>query len=84
MKKSQLATPAGIDHDFNYLTSVERELERAERHVEASHLGNAPALQKDTPVRKPTQQHLASAGVTVIRAPKGLSREKVNKTHIAK
>jgi hypothetical protein len=86
MKKTQLATPAGIDHDFNYLTSIERKLERSERHVEGSDFGNASALQIDAPGRKSkiTDQHLAAAGVTVIRAPKGLSRQKVNRTRLAK
>ncbi|PSN59788.1 hypothetical protein BS50DRAFT_614455 [Corynespora cassiicola Philippines] len=56
VKKSQLATPAGIDHDFNFLTGVERGLEKAEH------------------------THYAAAGVEVIRAPKGLSRQKENKT----
>ncbi|KAF2691024.1 hypothetical protein K458DRAFT_438734 [Lentithecium fluviatile CBS 122367] len=82
VKKSQLATPAGIDHDFNYLTSVERELERADRHVEGRDSGNASALQKKG--RNITDRHFADAGVTVIRAPKGLSRQKVNKTHPGK
>jgi hypothetical protein len=66
VKKSQLATPAGIDHDYNFLTSIERGLEKARRAAKG---------------RQASDQHFAVAGVAVIRAPKGLSRQKDNKTH---
>ncbi|KAF2638015.1 HIT finger domain-containing protein [Massarina eburnea CBS 473.64] len=76
VKKSQLETPAGIDHDFNFLTGIERGLEKAARSVEGTSSGTASDLRH----RRPVDQRLAATGVTVIRAPKGLSRQKDNKT----
>ncbi|KAJ4354415.1 Box C/D snoRNA accumulation [Didymosphaeria variabile] len=81
VKKSQLATPAGIDHDYNFLTGIERGLEKAEKQLEDPGLGSNPDPRRDAKGRQPTDQHFAGAGVTVIRAPKGLSRQKDNKTH---
>lgn len=80
MKKSQLATPAGIDHDYNFLTGIERGLEKAEKQLEATELGRSPDPRGNGGGRLPTDQHFADAGVSVIRAPKGLSRQKENKT----
>lgn len=77
MKKSHLVTPAGIDHDYNFLSRIERNLERAE--VTANAVGGDPAStnnQQEVNYRK-----LQSSGVKVIRAPKGLSRQKENKSH---
>ncbi|KAJ4296756.1 Box C/D snoRNA accumulation [Kalmusia sp. IMI 367209] len=84
VKKSQLSTPSGIDHDYNFLTSIERSLERAERQVEDRGLGSLSGPRRDAQIRQPADQHYAAAGVTVVRAPKGLSRQKENKTHRSK
>lgn len=84
MKRSELATPSGIDHDYNFLTGIERSLENAERQVEGRTSGNLSDPRRDSQVRQPTDQNFAAAGVTVIRAPKGLSRQKENKTHRSK
>lgn len=81
MKKSQLSTPAGIDHDYNFLTGIERGLDKAERQLESKGVGSLPDPRRDAKGRQPTDQHYAVAGVTVIRAPKGMSRQKENKTH---
>ncbi|KAF1968398.1 hypothetical protein BU23DRAFT_541392 [Bimuria novae-zelandiae CBS 107.79] len=81
VKKSQLATPAGIDHDFNFLTSIDRGLEKAEKQVDAHDLGSRSDPRHGTQVGQPIDQHFAAAGVTVIRAPRGLTRQKENKTH---
>jgi hypothetical protein len=81
VKKSQLATPAGIDHDFNFLTSVERGLEKADRHVSDKGLGAATAPHTRLRKGEPSDQRYAAAGVTVVRAPKGLSRQRENDTH---
>lgn len=81
MKKSQLTTPAGIDHDFNFLTSIERGLEKAEREASGSGLGAASSDVRT--VRKVGAGRYAAAGVTVIPAPKGLSRQKENNTHLS-
>jgi len=81
VKKSQLATPAGIDHDYNFLTGIERGLDKAEKQLQVQGLGSNPDPRRDAKGRQPTDHHFAVAGVTVIRAPKGLSRQKENKTH---
>lgn len=84
MKKSQLATPAGIDHDYNFLTGIERGIERAEKQVEGGAFGTPSDPRHDATARGPTDQQFLAAGVTVIRAPKGLSRQKENKTRRSK
>jgi hypothetical protein len=81
VKKSLLATPAGIDHDYNFLTGIERGLDKAERQLQGKGLGTVPDSRRDTKGRQTSDQHFAVAGVAVIRAPKGLSRQKDNKTH---
>ncbi|KAF1956217.1 hypothetical protein CC80DRAFT_492482 [Byssothecium circinans] len=82
VKKSRLETPAGIDHDFNFLTTIERGLEKAARSVESTSIGTASDIRQNphTGSRRVADQHLAATGVTIIRAPKGLSRQKNNKT----
>jgi hypothetical protein len=82
VKKSQLATPAGIDHDYNFLTGIERGLEKAARDVEAKGVttGSSDPRQKQNAV----PAWYADAGVTLISAPKGLSRQKENRTHRTK
>ena len=80
VKKSQLATPAGIDHDYNFLTGIERGLEKAEKQLEDTDLGSRSDPRRNGKGRLLTNQHFADAGVTVIRAPKGLSRQKENKS----
>ncbi|KAL9593020.1 MAG: hypothetical protein Q9179_006159 [Wetmoreana sp. 5 TL-2023] len=35
IKRKDLATPKSIDHDYNYLTSIERQLDSAERHAKS-------------------------------------------------
>jgi len=82
MKKSQLVTPAGIDHDFNFLSGIERDMEKAERAISATDViadGNVA-----THHGKVNYHRLETAGVKVIRAPRGLSRQRENKSHISK
>ncbi|KAF2003282.1 hypothetical protein P154DRAFT_520237 [Amniculicola lignicola CBS 123094] len=81
IKKSQLATPAGIDHDFNFLASIERGVERADREVQERGLGASDDVRAGPRKGEVGDRQLQAAGVTVIRAPKGLTRQKQNKTH---
>ncbi|KAF2747300.1 HIT finger domain-containing protein [Sporormia fimetaria CBS 119925] len=81
VKKSQLATPAGIDHDYNFLSSIERGLQKAERDVESKVDTSESQGSKKS---RPSAKHLSDAGITVIRAPKGLSRERENRTQWSK
>lgn len=84
VKKSQLATPAGIDHDFNFLTGIERGIEKAEKTASAAAADSSSETQPKT--RSQLAGNLygrleATAGVTIIKAPKGLSRQKENNSH---
>lgn len=80
MKKSQLATPAGIDHDYNFLSGIERDLEKSEKSVSEKGLDVGLTRPKGDQTQRMDYQ-LTAAGVNVIRAPKGMSRAKENKTH---
>jgi hypothetical protein len=84
VKKSDLVTPAGIDHDFNFLTGIERGVEKAERNVEKTAASTVSDPRQGAHSRSATDYQLAATGVSVIRAPKGLSRQKENKTHCTK
>lgn len=84
VKKSQLATPAGIDHDYNFLSGIERDLEKSEKSVTEKGLDiGLNARPKGDQAQKMDWQ-FSQAGVRVIRAPKGMSRAKENKTHRSK
>lgn len=82
MKKSQLVTPAGIDHDFNFLSGIERDIEKAERAVSAADTTTDGTVTSHH--GKINYHRLEAAGVRVIRAPQGLSRQRENKSHISK
>jgi hypothetical protein len=86
VKKSQLVTPAGIDHDFNFLTGIERDIEKAEQGLTENKDGSTATPRSWSQAQSSHKgqthyQHLEAAGVQVIRAPKGLSRQKENKSH---
>ncbi|KAF2018926.1 hypothetical protein BU24DRAFT_458654 [Aaosphaeria arxii CBS 175.79] len=83
VKKSQLATPAGIDHDFNFLTGIERDLKKAESDVQERLPSVSGDPRRSAPKGLVTDKRLADAGVTVFRAPKGLTRQRENKTHLS-
>ncbi|KAF2120693.1 hypothetical protein BDV96DRAFT_272286 [Lophiotrema nucula] len=80
VKRSQLATPAGIDHDFNFLTSIERGVEKAERYVDEKELDGTPEVRRGPRKLEVLRKQYADAGVEVVHAPKGLSRHRENKT----
>jgi hypothetical protein len=73
VKKSKLETPALIDHDFNYLTSIERGIDDAAQTAEISG--------KSFKVKPEMRRRMAEMRVTVDRAPAGMSRQRMNKTH---
>ncbi|CAI9633773.1 unnamed protein product [Alternaria burnsii] len=84
VKKSDLVTPKGIDHDYNFLSGIERNLEKAERV--------AGATAESTPQDGLSSRQRAgvsysklenAAGVKIIQAPKGMSRQKENKSHMS-
>ncbi|OJJ51112.1 hypothetical protein ASPZODRAFT_127125 [Penicilliopsis zonata CBS 506.65] len=92
LRRNELATESAFDRDFNFITGIERRLERAERDVENRGIPtledhaegtiggkrkrtNEPRLAKG---EVPFLRGAESAGVTVVRAPKGMSRSKMN------
>ncbi|KAG9186546.1 hypothetical protein G6011_09654 [Alternaria panax] len=84
VKKSDLVTPKGIDHDYNFLSGIERNLQKAERV--------AGATAESTPQDGLSSRQRAgvsyskleyAAGVKIIQAPKGMSRQKENKSHMS-
>ncbi len=81
VKKSQLVTPAGIDHDYNFLTGVERALDRAGRqNVDMRlHGGGRSSKRLADPIGS-LQKRLTWSRVIVDRAPVGMTRQKVNET----
>ncbi|KAH1306138.1 hypothetical protein KXX11_008536, partial [Aspergillus fumigatus] len=109
LKRSELATESAFDRDFNFITKIERSLERAEREAEVrgipldgttaadpAVLGLEHELGQDGPDaeagskrKRPEQggyvkgeagflRGAQAAGVRVIRAPRGMSRNKAN------
>lgn len=80
MTKSQLSTSAGIDHDYNFLTSIDNIVDLAGQNAK-----NRGIILQDTGNEVPQkginfQQHLEVTRVKIHRAPVGMSREKVNQT----
>lgn len=90
IKRNDLATPAGIDRDFNFLTSIERKLDNAEKDAESRgvqltdngergvSLGHRLGPRKG---EVNVQRAIERTGVIVDRAPKGMVRSRENKTH---
>ena len=83
MKRADLATPSGVDHDYNYLTSIEREFDKAERKANSRGiliLENEG--RKDRPIKglASLKAGLERSEVVVARAPTGMSRSKSNGT----
>jgi hypothetical protein len=111
LKRSELATESAFDRDFNFITKIERSLERAEREVEDRGIPLSGGTAADLAVlglehevgldaeaeaggkrkRGPEQggfgfvkgeagflRRAENAGVRVIRAPRGMSRNKAN------
>ena len=82
MKRSDLATPKGIDHDYNYLTSIERELDFAEKNAISRGFVLEEERRSKQPVKGETKfkAALERCGVIVTKAPKGMTRSKQNGT----
>lgn len=86
MKRSELATPAGIDHDYNFIAGIERRVDRVEQDVEESPIGMSdPVRKQPAPVKNSAfEKHLRDARVIIVRAPTGMSRERSNNTRLNK
>ena len=87
VKQKDLATPKGIDHDYNYLTSIERELDHAEREATSRGVVLAETSDRKTNKKKgeaSLEAAFEKCGAVVIKAPKGMSRSKQNETGLTK
>ncbi|KAF2430510.1 hypothetical protein EJ08DRAFT_588775 [Tothia fuscella] len=86
VRKSKLTTPAGIDHDYNFITGIERSREDAEKGLqERTIIHSGPdAARSVRELRARIDARIHATQVRVEKAPKGLSREKLNKTRITK
>ena len=94
--QSQLATPAGIDHDYNFLHGIEHRIERSEKEIieerglvdrkelELARRGEDPRLRRrqrnETAGQVQIQRALNRMGTVVERAPKGIQRNRENGT----
>jgi hypothetical protein len=79
-----LVTPKGIDHDYNFLSGIERNLQKAER-VAGATAESAPQDGISSRQRAGVSYGKLenAAGVKIIQAPKGMSRQKENKSHMS-
>lgn len=85
MKKSQWATPSGIDHDYNYLKSVERHIDEAAdnvRHTSDGHGEVTRHVQRQWRDDSSLQRYLSKHKIDVQHAPAGMSRSRSNKTRV--
>ncbi|KXT16507.1 hypothetical protein AC579_1339 [Pseudocercospora musae] len=87
VKKSQLATPSGVDRDYNYLKGVERSIDVASRETSDRGIGKNAANHRVFRGNHPesiVQKYLAANHITMHRAPTGMSRQKANHTRASK
>ncbi|KAF7196644.1 putative box C/D snoRNA protein [Pseudocercospora fuligena] len=87
VKKSQLATPSGVDRDYNYLKGVERSIDVASREASDRGIGKNAANHRVFRGNHPesiVQKYLAANRITMHRAPTGMSRQKANQTRASK
>ncbi|KAK4973596.1 Box C/D snoRNA accumulation [Elasticomyces elasticus] len=88
LKKSQLATPSGLDQDFNYLKGIERSIDHAsETLLKPADGGTHQNLRKVSTGWRPDsrlQKYLTENSITQERAPKGMQRQRQNTTRTTK
>ncbi|KZF19436.1 hypothetical protein L228DRAFT_285854 [Xylona heveae TC161] len=90
LKRSELATPSAFDRDYNFISGIERGLDRADRDADIR--GIELGREENERARRSkwnsgpkkgevnVQKALERARVIVDRAPKGMTREKENRT----
>lgn len=85
MRRTDLATPSAFDKDFNFITGIERGIERADRDTENREIdvdqgeGTRGGRRNGVIKRGSTfQNRAADSGVKVAKAPKGMTRNKQN------
>jgi hypothetical protein len=83
--KSRLFTPAGIDHDYNFITSIERSRAELEAKVPETKRIEGHFLRAGIASRnKNIQGRLDLTRVNIEWAPIGMSRQKRNQTRWSK
>lgn len=91
LPRADLATPRGIDHDYNFLTSIERKIDGAERDstergvvLEHDHErgGGWRKGGRNGPIKGEVRlkEAMGNCGAIVRKAPAGMARAKQNKT----
>lgn len=90
LKKSQLATPASVDRDYNYLKDIERNIDDASVDARERGVGGHPhpqsreAQSRNFRREGAFQRYLSENGIFVEYAPKGMSRQKSNRSRVTK
>lgn len=85
LKKTELQTPAGFDHDFNFISGVERQLGRkqADGGEALQKIGNEGAEKFRRAKRAELYwRKIQESGVKVWRAPRGMQRERENESRV--
>ena len=82
VKKSALSTPAGLDHDYNFLTKIERALSTPPSSSSTTTSSDPPPAKrrKLAAVHPGFAAYLAEHRITLHRAPPGLHRAKTNQS----
>ncbi|GAB7361599.1 hypothetical protein MBLNU230_g1651t1 [Neophaeotheca triangularis] len=83
-KKSELATPSGIDHDYNYLKGLERTIDRASEDVNPDQGDVMKAVARGRQKGSMLDVYLRENDITVEHPPKGMARDLQNKTRLTK
>jgi hypothetical protein len=80
-KRNELATPASVDQDYNFITSIERSLARADDEAAERGIDLATgARRKFVKGQARSNIEIANSGAIVLKAPEGMSRNRQNKT----
>lgn len=80
VKKNDLTTPAGIDHDFNFLSGIERTFDKAGKDLHDRGMESTSNVRKRWQSDGPLQRYIRENNIVVDRAPVGMSRQKTNQT----
>ncbi|KAF2761696.1 hypothetical protein EJ05DRAFT_507336 [Pseudovirgaria hyperparasitica] len=85
--RSKIATPAGVDHDYNFLSGIERGVGRMEDDVDRRREERAKAS-SGVPNAKARGERfverIAETRVVVHKAPVGMARQRANRTRWVK
>lgn len=84
MSKNCLATPAGLDRDYNFISTIEHAVDRAGHEQNDRGIdGKRPGLDSKRQINArgpPLQRALQNADIKVYRAPLGMNRQRENDT----